>query len=330
MSREQSAIIKGIAILLMLIYHLNNIPGINGLDNEFYNTLSTASHPITFFLIVSGYGLYYLYRQGKITWKYLFRRTLKLYLAFWLVLLFFVVGLASWLYPGRFSISWDKLFVNLIGWRWDYCIFTWFLLPYILMTFSAKWCFRIIDYLGNVVSLLVAMFIYLFTSFLISRYFDSWLQWHYEVYHVILWAQTLLGMTMGAVMARLVLAGKSIIWKKLYGRDYLIMLLLVLSFVLRGQIHISVLNSFHAALVVWLVLHMSFKGIPKKVLIELGDKSMIMWLSQGFLGAVLFSEYYLLLRWPLLIWVVWVIVCYSFSCLLKPVVNGITRVMKLS
>ena len=82
MSREQSAIIKGIAILLMLIYHLNNILGINGLDNEFYNTLSRASHPITFFLIVSGYGLYFLYRQGRITWKYLFRRTLKLYLAF--------------------------------------------------------------------------------------------------------------------------------------------------------------------------------------------------------------------------------------------------------
>jgi hypothetical protein len=52
MSREQSAIIKGIAILLMLIYHLDNIIGIQGLDNMFDVNVITASHPISYFLIV--------------------------------------------------------------------------------------------------------------------------------------------------------------------------------------------------------------------------------------------------------------------------------------
>lgn len=330
MSREQSAIIKGVAIILMLIYHLGNIPGIQGLDNVFYGTLSHASHPISFFLIVSGYGLYCAYKQGRISWKYLVKRTLKLYLAFWLVLLIFVVGLASWLYPGRFELPWDKHILNFIGWRWDYCLFTWFLMPYILMTFSAKWVFRIIDYLGNAISLAGAMIIFLLTSFLISRYFESWLQWHYGVYHVILWAQTLFGLTVGAVMARLFLSGKSIIWNKLHGKNILIILLLIASFAFRGLIHTSVLNPFHATLVVWLIMHLDFTERPKLIMTELGDKSMIMWFAQGFLGAMMFSEYILQLRWPLLIWIVWVIICYFFACLLKPVINRLAVACKLA
>lgn len=330
MSREQSTIIKGIAILLMLIYHLGNIPGIQGLDNVFHSTLSASSHPVNYFLIVSGYGLYYVFKQGRVSLKYLFKRTMKLYIAFWVVLLIFVFGIGSCLYPERFSLPWEMVLLNFVGWRWGYCIFTWFLLPYIFMSLSAKWVFQIIDSLGNVKSLLCGSVIYLLACFLISRYFDSWLQWHYEVYHVILWAQTLFGLTVGAVMARISLSGKSLLWKKLDGKNLLVLLLLIASFAIRGQIHTAALNPFHAALVIWLVLHLRFSGLPKNILVELGDKSMIMWFAQGFLGVVMFSEYILLLRFPLLIWVVWVIICYLVACLLKPVVNGITKVVKLT
>ena len=329
MSREQSTIIKGVAIILMLIYHLGNIPGIQGLDNIIYSTLSNASHPVNYFLIVSGYGLYYVFNQRGISLKYIFRRTMKLYIAFWIVLLVFVFGLGSCLYPGIFSLPWDMVLLNFIGWRWSYCIFTWFLLPYILMSLSAKWMFQVIDYLGNVKSLLIVMFLYFFTSLLIGRYIESWLQWHYEVYHLILWAQTLFGLTVGAVMARMSLSGNSLLWKKLAGKNLLVILLLVASFAIRGLIHTSALNPFHASLVVWLVLHLKFSEIPKKVLMELGDKSMIMWFAQGFLGVRMFSEYILLLQSPILIWIVWVIVCYLVACLLKPVVNCVTRAVKL-
>ena len=104
MSREQSAIIKGIAIMLMLEYHLGCIPGIQGLDNVFHGTLSTASNPINYFLIVSGYGLYCLFQQGRFSWNYLVKRSLKLFFAFWLVLLIFVFGMAS--LPLPLSLSW--------------------------------------------------------------------------------------------------------------------------------------------------------------------------------------------------------------------------------
>lgn len=77
-------------------------------------------------------------------------------------------------------------------------------------------------------------------------------------------------------------------------------------------------------------MHLDFTERPKLIMTELGDKSMIMWFAQGFLGAMMFSEYILQLRWPLLIWIVWVIICYFFACLLKPVVNCLAVACKLS
>ena len=330
MSREQSAIIKGIAILLMLIYHLDNIIGIQGLDNIFADNLSAASHPINYFLIVSGYGLYIAYLKDRLTWTYLLKRTLKLYLAFWLVLLILVFGVSSVMFPGLYSMPPEMVIMNLMGWRWDYSLFTWFLLPYVFMSLSSKWVFKIIDRLDNVLSLIVSMILYVGMSFLISRYFDSWLQWHYPVYHIILWAQTLFCLTIGAVIARRVSSGQQITWPWLQGKNLLLILLIVASFALRGFIHSSILNPFHAALVVWLVLHIDFNAVFERVFVELGKKSMIMWFAQGFIDNIIFPEGVIVLQWPVLVYVLWTIACYLFACILMPVVDYTAKQLKLA
>ena len=116
MTREQSAIVKGIGILLMLIYHVGAIVGLN---DVFSLTLARASHPVCYFMIVSGYGLYMVYRQNRLTWSYLLKHAVRLYLAYWIVLLIFVFGLGSIFYPGKFSHAWDDVLLNLIGWKWD-------------------------------------------------------------------------------------------------------------------------------------------------------------------------------------------------------------------
>lgn len=330
MTREQSAIIKGFAILFMLIYHLDNIVGIQGLDNVFAVDLITASHPINYFLIVSGYGLYCAFKNNRLSWSYLFKRTLKLYIAFWLVLLIFILGLGPILYPNHYPNNLNYIILNALGWRWDYCRFTWFLLPYIFMSFSAKFVFQIIDRWGNVISLLCSMFLYIVASFLISRYFDSWLQWHYLVYHIILWAQTLFGLTIGAVLARRVTSGQQITLPWLQGKNLLLILLIVASFVFRGFIHSSILNPFHAALVVWLVLHLDFNAVFERVFVELGKKSMIMWFAQGFIDNIIFPEGSMILQWPALVYVLWTIACYLFACILMPVVDYTAKQLKLA
>ncbi len=325
MSREQSAVIKGIAILLMLVYHLNNIPGIQGLDGSLADILITASHPINYFILVSGYGLYCAYHQGRLTWGYLLKRTLKLYMAYWLVLLIFVLGIGTMVYPGRFDLSGDVLLLNLVAWRWDYCIFTWFLFPYVLMSFTARWVFQLVDRLGALVAVCASVLFYLAVAVVVSRFLVPFMSQYHALNHAVVLAQSVPVLAVGAVAARLTLSGRNVTCRPLNGKNWLVIVLLLATFVLRGLIHSMVLNPFHAALVCWLVLHLTCGGWPHRVFVELGNKSMVMWFSQGFLAVVMFSEYYLLLHWPLLIWLVWALVCYLVSCLLLPVVNVLAK-----
>lgn len=57
---------------------------------------------------------------------------------------------------------------------------------------------------------------------------------------------------------------------------------------------------------------------------------MLMWFSQGFLAVYMFSEYIILLHYPLLIWFVWAVVCYIVACLLNPVVNSLAKALRLT
>ena len=67
MSKEQSTILKGIAILMMLFYHLFFRAGLDELcsplvmlgDDPLVSSLSRACYPVPFFLILSGYGCTY-------------------------------------------------------------------------------------------------------------------------------------------------------------------------------------------------------------------------------------------------------------------------------
>ncbi len=331
MSREHSAIIKCIAILFIMLYHLTAVARTGLADGAmpFYDTILNATSSLNFFLIVSGYGLYLVYKENRLTWTYLLKRTLRLYLALWLVLFLFVVLLGSQLYPGRFSYSPADLIAGFTGWRWDYCQFTWFLLPYVLMTFCSPFLFKIMDKVGNIISFIVGLALYLVTSWLISRYYDGYLRHHYAVYHVVLLLQTFVGPIIGAIFARLVLSGKSLQVAWLQGKSWLVLLAMVCLFILRGQIASASLNPIFAAIMALGVVNVNWSHLASKVLGSIGNKCLMMWFCQGFLGSVMFNEYIELLYWPALIWIVWVIVTYIVASLLTPVSNWLARSLKL-
>ena len=330
MTREQSAIVKGIAILMMLLYHSSFIGPVNAaIHNAVGATIGNASNPISYFLIVSGYGLYLAYHNKRVSWKYLFKRTARLYLAFWIVLALFVFGLGNMMYPGRFPMSWDMIIANMTGYRWDYCQFTWFLLPYVLMTFSAKWIFWLTDHIGDIVMLLLTGALYLASTWLISRFYDSWLRFNYPIYHIVLVVNLFFSLTIGSVMARCSLKGNKLTWNKLKGKNIYVALLFIVSFIVRGQIHFAPLNPIYCAFVVWLVLHLELPQGISKIFVELGNKSMVMWLAQGFLGVMLFSEYISMIKNPVLAWLAWLAVTYLVASFILPVSNCFARKLKL-
>lgn len=110
MTRQQSQMMKGVAILLMISLHLFNQEGNVALcrnllfidGTPLVLILSRASNPVAFFLILGGYGLYRVYEKGD---KHRWSRLAKLMIHYWIILLIFVtIGhfIRPAAYPGSF------------------------------------------------------------------------------------------------------------------------------------------------------------------------------------------------------------------------------------
>lgn len=100
MTKTDSQVIKGIAILFMLFLHLfNHMENVSLCENTLYihnvplaHWLTHATHPVGMFLIISGFGLFHAYRWiDKNKW----RRIIKLYTHWWIILSLFLVLLSS-------------------------------------------------------------------------------------------------------------------------------------------------------------------------------------------------------------------------------------------
>lgn len=114
MDKEQSTIIKGVAILMMLWYHLFGIDGLeqactpmiylNGKTIVAY--LSNATYPVTFFLIL----LTYIFKQKQLNVIDQSKRLLKLYIHYWIILLVFV-GLSVFIKSGMYAFD----FLHILG-----------------------------------------------------------------------------------------------------------------------------------------------------------------------------------------------------------------------
>ena len=122
LSKENSTVIKGIAILLMLFYHLFNYDNAEACINFFHmggvplaSWLARACNPVAIFLLLSGYGLACKYEKGALNPLHQGSRALFLYLHFWITLaVFLTIGhlMVPALYPG----DWITLLGNATGW----------------------------------------------------------------------------------------------------------------------------------------------------------------------------------------------------------------------
>lgn len=77
MTKEQTNILKGIAILMMLFLHLFNSANLTDVcepllfigSTPLVHIISKACNPVGIFLMLSGYGLSYTYFRGKLSFN---------------------------------------------------------------------------------------------------------------------------------------------------------------------------------------------------------------------------------------------------------------------
>ena len=300
-TKDRSTLVKGIVIIMMIFLHLFNGNHTDLCTNLLYvgdlpfsKWLSNACGPVAFFLLLSGYGLAYTYFNKGISFIQQTKRIFKLYVHYWLVLLMFI-SIGSYLIPGRYPGCFLKIVLNACGWEYSYNNEMWFLFPYCMVSLSSPIIIRAIERIGNFYALLLTGVIYFIVCYMISRYGALYLYNNLLIYHPILFLQFLYSFTLGVVFYRL---GSSIKWSIPLWQALVCVLILVSLVASFGN---SIVYMVYVPLLVFLLCQLSFPRWLEQILMELGRKSMPMWMVHTWYCYYLFEPYVYSLRYPVLI-----------------------------
>jgi len=323
-SKENSTIAKGIAISMMLFLHLFNGNHANLCTNLVFigniplaTWLTRACNPVSFFLLLSGYGLAYKYEKNKLSSLNQSRSVLFLYINYWIILTFFLV-IGHLLKPARYPGDLDSVLLNYLGWHTTYNTEMWFLFPYSIISICSVYIIRIIDRIGILWSFLITACIHLATSYGISRY-GVFLFNNMVLYQPLLFLHLLYSFTLGVIMKRLILNYRLTIpqWGIWIG--------IIISVCLMCIIDFDGCYMIYTPLMVILFCHIKYPKIIKKSLMELGKKSMPIWMIHTWLAYYLFQSYIYSLRYPLLIFIGLMAASYILSIPIIWIVQKINK-----
>ncbi len=206
MTKYQTQIMKGVAILLMLFLHLfNQLHNVEECTNFLYVDglplvfiLCRAANPVSFFLILGGYGLYKVNEKGD---KHRWSRVLKLFIHYWIILLVFVT-VGHFVFPERYPGSLSKIIANVTAFHTTYNGEMWFLFPYVVLSLMAPLIFRLMKPFKSIWIVLTTLFINICTSYCISRYGEKYLYNNLWIYNPLLVFHLLFAFSLGVVAAR--------------------------------------------------------------------------------------------------------------------------------
>lgn len=329
MTKEQSQMMKGVAILLMIFLHLFNQSGNVALCHNLIfiggeplaYILSRASNPVAFFLILGGYGLYKVYEKGD---RHRWSRLLKLLIHYWIIMIAFL-AIGHFVKPSLYPGSVTNIISNFSGYETTYNGEMWFLLPYVILSALSPWLFRLMSNYRASTIVITTLFIHLCTSFCISRYGAAFLYHNYWAYNPLLVFHLLFNFSLGAMAAR------SRIFERIAGiirnRHY-IKSLAWLGVITLGAIScVFKYNYFYAFGVITCLLFAPMPKLFKAALCKLGYQSMNMWMIHSWFCYYLFHDFIYSFSYPLLIFIVLVIISYICSLIVNVFAKPIERLV---
>lgn len=331
---RQSNHLKSIAILMMLCLHLFN-RDYEGLFSPlifirekpliyYISLFSDACVPI--FAFVSGFGLYYKYRQDRE--KYSLRSNVKriyyLYKVYWLILFIFVLGLGLLLqvdgYPGnigKFLLAFSGLTAS------SYNGAAWFFTIYILFVIFSKSFFQILDIFPKIFFVISAVIYVIAFYFRVyqSQFFDhAVLQWLHT--NLALFGTTLFQFLLGAYSLKYR-------WKSLISRLFYKLPLKNLV-VLTGIIFLIV---FHAYIPNFIIAPLTGLGfillftqldLPKNIekgLDFLTPHTINIWLTHMFFYLIFFRDFIYSPKYVIPIFLLLVLCCILTSYIINFILN---------
>ena len=327
MTKQESQLMKGVAILLMIFYHLfdrinnaeicDNLISIDGTPLVFI--LSRAANPVAFFLILGGYGLYKVYEKGD---KHRWTRLLKLYIHYWITLVAFV-ALGHFIKPTVYPGPMLNLISNVTGYEMTYNGEMWFLLPYVILSALAPVIFRFYQRFRALTIVAATLFIYLGTSYCISRYGNSFWYHNYWAYNPLLVFHLLFSFSLGAMAARSHFFER--LTAKVGNHRHINTIALASGIILVLTNCIFKYNFFYAFTIITCLLFVPMPGWIKYGLRKLGDNSMNIWMIHSWFCYYLFHDFIYSFSYPLVIFAMLTVISYICSLVVNKIALPIER-----
>lgn len=324
MTKNDTNVLKGIAILFMLFLHLfnhtDNWIDFIILDNiKLMTFLSEATNPVNFYLVLGGVGMYYLYkRHGNSQW----RRILKLYIHYWIILAIFVT-IGYVMNPNRYPGDLNTIISNLTGFKTSYNAECWFLLPYSLLTLTSSFLFYLLDRYPKT-TLIISFTINIITMYIISRYGDQYLFNNMWLYNPFLVINMSFGFILGAALIKYWYYVERII-KSLTRFSYLNWIFLLALVITRCIIATDAVTSVYVLSFIILFLSTPRWDWVNKCLAHLGGHSMTMWLIHTWFCYYLFHNFIYSFTYPPLIFIILLLLTYISSHIIKAIARPIVR-----
>ena len=324
MTKEETVLLKGVALLMMLGCHLGSGFGINLIhigEVPLYDIINRIDVPVQIFTILGGYGLFYVFQKAD---KHHLSRIFKLYLHYWVIISIFVtighfIGDSS-KYPG--SIKDIILNYSSFYSRWNYeC---WFLFPYSLLSLSYPFLFKQMSRLRARYVCLITFVIFFISGLLISKLGVQYKTSSPILYNLLYLGFLLFPFSLGAMLKRTELFSKLsvLVAKQSYGK-VLVFAILVMASVVKYYIPTALFSPFYAItfIVSFVLLSQGRVNIP--ILSTLGRHSMNIWMIHTWFLFYLFPSFIAAFKYLALEYVALLFISFLVSCVVNRIVKFI-------
>lgn len=315
MTKDRSQLLKGIAILFMIFFHLFNRmrfvelchPFVFLGDQPLVHVLTKSMNPVAFFLILSGYGIYKSWRKNNDQNRW--GRLLKLLIHFWMILLVFV-AIGHHIKPDRYPGDLFTFILNFSTLIKTYNGELWFLFPYICVSILAPYIFKITQNLKWYWIVVGALLIYIGTLFMMTRVIIHFPDIEKGLYVLLCIPLFLFNFSLGMLCASHNIYERMSKWTSDAWGGIICWLLVVCVFVSSFFIPY---NFFYAFFLISLLAVAPFPKFISVTLVKLGNQSMNMWMIHSWFCYHLFTNFIYSFEYPILIFFVLVVISYALS-----------------
>lgn len=293
---------------MMIMVHIDVIHSTQVLyigDYSLWSIIAGGCYPVAFFLMLSGYGLRYVYNNKD---KHHWSRILKLFVHYWAIMFFFItIGyfkIGSDIYPG----NWAKFIENFTTFHTSYNYECWFLFPFVFLSAFYPVIFKMLEK-WSFIFLLASCIIYFICGFIISHFQLIYKTAPHSIYNIIQIFYMLFSFVIGAWLKKENICDKvkERINKYKYHKFFLcviIILILIISIPIKTTAF-APFFAFAIFITIWLII----QGSNNCFLQLIGKHSMNIWMIHTYFLHYIFHEEIFKLQYSILIYIA--VLCLS-------------------